>query len=373
MLRHIAGENRTYLSLDDLSLRELAREDPKLFLARYSPPLLIDEIQYAPELLPYIKLAIDENRKNGEFWLTGSQQFHMMRGISESLAGRIGIVNLLGFSQTEKCGQTSEAAPFLPSPRYEEKPAKSPDDIFHNIWQGSFPVPFVDQSVHVEFFFNSYLQTYLQRDIRELTRVGDLHQFTRFVRACAARTGQILNYSNLAKDVDISVMTAKHWLSLLEASFQILLVPPFHSNITKRLIKTPKLYFLDTGLCAFLTGWLSPETVQQGAMRGALFETYVITEIIKSWWFAGRNPGFFYYRDKDGREIDLVLEQDNILYAVEVKSAATVKRSWAEIFSVLNRFPQKKGARAVICLCDRPQPLDSLSTAIPVSHIGLAL
>jgi predicted AAA+ superfamily ATPase len=371
LLRHLCGPERTYVSLDDLSLRELAREDPVLFLKQYKPPLLIDEIQYAPQLLPYIKMAVDEDRRNGAYWLTGSQQYQMMQGISENLAGRIAILKLLGFSRQEKKRNITTAGPFLPS---ESAPGRSAgktdlDELYATIWRGSFPQLVIDRGIEVPVFYNSFLQTYLQRDVRDLTQVGNLEQFTRFIKACAARTGQLLNYSELARDVDISVMTAKNWLSIMSASFQVILLPSYHSNITKRLIKTPKLYFLDTGLAAFLTGWTSPETLRQGAMRGAFVETYAISEIIKSWWFNAIEVPMFYYRDKDGVEIDLLIEKDSTLFPIEIKSAASINRSWSRAFQALDKLNYPRGYGAVICLADQRQPLDARAMAVPITEI----
>ena len=278
LLRHLAGEKRRYVSLDDLALRDLAREDPRLFLERYRAPVLIDEIQYAPELLSYVKIAIDENRTPGAYWLTGSQQFQMMEGVTETLAGRVAIVRLLGFSQRELEQKDAAALPFLPTrERLESRRsayATGADGIFERIWNGSFPALLADGLEDRELFLSSYLQTYLQRDVRDLTQVGSLESFTRFVRACAARSGSLLNLSLLARDVDISVPTAKSWLSVLIASFQVHLLQPYSSNVTKRLTKSPKLYFLDTGLLSHLCRWSSPETLASGAMAGAVFEMH---------------------------------------------------------------------------------------------------
>lgn len=372
LFRFLCQPERTYVSLDDLSLRELARHDPVLFLKQFQTPLLIDEIQYAPQLLPYIKIHVDEHHRKGDFWLTGSQQYQVMKGITESLAGRVAIVNLLGFSQKEREGLPEHSVPFFPGENVMSQQIPSADlqELYTRIWTGSFPVTIVERNLDKRLFYNSYLQTYLQRDIRELSQVGNLDQFTRFIKACAARTGQLLNYSDLARDVDISVTTAKNWLSLLVSSFQVLLLPPYHSNITKRLIKAPKLYFMDTGLCAFLTEWTSPETLQNGAMSGAIFETYVVTEILKSWWFHAKSPQLYYYRDKDGREIDLLIIRDNTLYPIEIKRAATIQRSWLKHFPVLDRFPMERGPGAVICLHDKVQYIDSMNRAVPVWAIG---
>jgi len=371
LLRHLCGEERVYVSLDDLSSRELAREDPILFLKQYKPPVLIDEIQYAPELFSYIKINVDREQKNGSYWLTGSQQYQMMKGISETLAGRVAILKLLGFSYREKNQIVSDVKPFLPSESHlnQSNLKRDVDELYETIWRGSFPRLVTDPNVEVSVFYNSFLQTYLQRDVRDLTQVGDLEQFTRFVKACAARTGQLLNYSELARDVDISVITAKNWLSILVASFQVILLPSYHTNITKRLIKSPKLYFLDTGLCAFLTGWTSPGTLRKGAMNGAFIETYAIVEVLKSWWFQALEIPMYYYRDKDGVEIDLLIEKGNIIYPIEIKSAASIKRVWAKGFRTLDRLNLLRGPGAVLCLVDNAQPIEDKVMAIPITEI----
>jgi hypothetical protein len=262
-LKHICPAGRTYVTLDDPPTRALAREDVGLFVERFAPPLLIDEIQYAPNLMPYIKMAVDTSGKRGQFWLTGSQQFLMMKNISETLAGRVAILNILGFSQRERDRSNLDIKPLLPEKRalsarlsYAKKPNLK--QIYKNIWLGSFPALIAGPAKNRELYYGSYIQTYLQRDVRDLTQVGDETAFLKFIRACAARTGQLLNLAELAKDADISIPTAKKWLSILRASFQIFLLQPYYSNITKRLIKTPKLYFLDTGLCSYLTEWTSP-------------------------------------------------------------------------------------------------------------------
>lgn len=371
LLRRLAGDERVYATLDDPALRDLARQDPRLFLQQFPPPALIDEIQYAPELLPLIKLAIDEARTQGSFWLTGSQQFAAMQGITETLAGRVAIVNLLGFSAREHLRCRPDVEPFLPEPatvkaRGHIDPPFDAPRLYSLIFQGTLPEVGANPAIDREVFLRSYLQTYLQRDVRELTQVGDLEAFTRFVRACAARTGQLLNLSELARDVDISVPTAKAWLSILEASFQVYLLRPYHSNVTKRLVKTPKLYMLDTGLCAYLTGWSSPRTLASGAMAGPLFETHVVVEILKSWWHRGRDAPAYFYRDRDGREIDLLLERDGRLYPIEIKRAATIRREWAKTFAPLQRLGVPVGPGAVVCLAPAPVPLDPQNVALPV-------
>jgi uncharacterized protein len=374
LLEHLCEKNRKIVSLDDLNLRSLARRDPALFLQRYSPPVLIDEIQYAPELFPAIKSLIDQARAPGAFWLTGSQQFQMMKGVTESLAGRVAIVHLLGFSARERQQNDVPVPPFLPTRkalqlRTGRPPSADLDKVYQTIWQGSFPAMATGAIKHHDLFYRSYLQTYLQRDVRDLSQVGDLETFARYVRACAARTAQLLNYADLARDCGISINTARNWMSILMASFMVYLLPPYHNNITKRLYKTPKLYFLDTGLCAYLTEWTSPKTLEAGAMSGAILETHVIAEILKSWWNRVQFPNLYYYRDKDGREIDLLISKDNRLYPVEIKKAAKINSSDISSFTALRRFNRQTGEGAVICLCPELLPIDSHNSAVPVNLI----
>ncbi len=373
-LQHICEKGRHYVSLDDPTLQTLAHDDPSLFFQRFTPPLLIDEIQYAPQLLAYIKMMVDKQQTPGQFWLTGSQQFHMMKGVSETLAGRVAIMNLLGFSHRERHKLPLKVPPFLPLGSdiiiREQTAAKTNlKNIYDDIWLGSFPALTAGAVTDRDLFYSSYLQTYLQRDVKDLAQVGNERAFLRFLRACAARTGQLLNFSELARDTDVSLNTARHWLSILQTSFQIYLLPPYYSNVTKRLVKTPKIYFLDTGLCAYLTEWASAKTLEAGAMSGAILETYVLTEILKTWWFQGKQPPLYYYRDKDKREIDFLFEQDMTLYPLEVKKSATPHKDWIKNFSVLQKLNLKTGDGGVICLCPQSLPLSSTVTAIPAGCI----
>lgn len=374
LLEHLCTSGRRYVTLDDYSLRSIARQDPALFLQQFPPPLLIDEIQYAPELLPQIKMSIDRSRRPGDFWLTGSQQFHMMQGVTESLAGRVAVVNMLGFSAREKEKRTVRLEPFLPAQdvlRTRIASGRTADlkTLYSDIWTGSFPALCTGEVHNRSLFCSSYIQTYLERDVRDLAHVGDIETFSVFLKACAARTGQMLNLSDLARDTGISVTTAKNWLSILVASFQVYLLQPYHSNITKRLYKTPKLYFLDTGLCSHLTGWTSPETLASGAMAGAVFETYVVAEILKSWWNRIQLPNIFYYRDKDGREIDLLIQQNDRLYPLEIKKGASPSREWIKHFSALDRFGKEITDGGVICLCSDMLQLTETCRAIPVGVV----
>jgi len=373
LLQHLCGRDRRYVSLDHPASRELASGDPGLFLQRYPPPVLIDEIQYAPGLLPRIKMHIDAERKTGAFWLTGSQQFHMMKGVTESLAGRVAVINLLGFSARERDRLRLDAPPFLPTENRLAQGRRdvrlSESEIYERIWVGSLPALVAGPAHDRNLFLSSYVQTYLQRDVRDLAQVGSQESFLRFLRACAARTGQLLNLSDLARDVDVSVMTAKTWLSILVASLQVFLLQPYHSNVTKRLVKRPKLYFLDTGLAAYLTEWSTPQTLAAGAMAGPMLETYVFAEILKSWWHRMERPLLYYYRDRDGREIDLLLVQDRVIHPVEVKRSASPRAEWVRPFAALGRLPGQIGPGAVMCLVPEIVPLDAGNSAVPVSWI----
>jgi predicted AAA+ superfamily ATPase len=360
--------SRTYISLDDLQLRALANNDPPLFLQTFRPPLLIDEIQYAPELFPYIKMAVDTARLKGMFWLTGSQQFNMMKNVSESLAGRVAVLELQGLSQAEKYGYA--ATPFLPG-------ALTPDNrkvvdllsLYELILRGSYPELYVAATMSRNLFYSSYLKTYIERDIRQWIHVTDEHRFLTFVKTAAARTGQLLNYNDMAKEVGASVNTIKSWVSALETSGLIFLLPPYHSNLTNRAVKTPKLYFADTGLCCYLSGWDAAATLSNGAMSGAILETYVISEILKGYRHNGQTVTACFYRDKDKKEIDLLIERNGWLYPIEIKRTASPKPDDVKHFSALSRLGLPVGKGAIICLYDKLLPLDRQTDIVPVSYL----
>ncbi len=371
-LQHMRTKERTYVSLDDPGLRNLATSDPALFMQRFPSPLLIDEIQYAPQLLPYIKMAVDRNRKPGMFWLTGSQQFHIMKGVSESLAGRVGLVSLMGLSKQERFNDKNHTGEFLPLPnqlsarskKAKPLPVKKLYDI---IWRGSLPEIALHDEMDWNLFYSSYIQTYLQRDIRDLANVGDEMTFLRFLRASAARTGQLLNFAELARDADVAPNTAKKWISILQASGIIYLLEPYHSNTTKRMIKAPKLYFLDTGLCSYLTEWSSPATLEAGAMSGPILETWILTELLKSYLHNGKRAPFYFYRDKDKKEIDLLILKDGTIYPLEFKKSASPTRASIRHFSLLQKLDETVGYGGVVCLCEQILPLTEQTTAIPIS------
>lgn len=368
MLEKLSENTRKYISLDNPMIRDIAVNDPALFLQRYAPPVIIDEIQYAPQLLPYIKMYVDEHKNKGDFWLTGSQMFHLMKNVSESLAGRIGVIHMLGLSSSEIAGVPGSAYKTdfkVLQDKLNTAEKQDLSQVYHRIYKGSMPGLYETEQ-DVERYYDSYVTTYLQRDVKDLTQVGDELAFMRFMTCCAARTSQMVNYTDMAKDVGISPPTAKQWLSVLVSSGIITLVEPYYNNVLKRMIKSPNMYFLDTGLCAYLTRWTSAETLEISAMSGAFFETYVVSEIIKSYYNAGKRPPIFYYRDTDNKEIDLVIEQDNTLYPIEIKKSGNPKRDAIKHFSVLEKTGKHIGTGNVICLCNDVIPIDKNNFFVPV-------
>jgi len=369
LLKMMADNDRAYASLDDPLLRSLANEDPAMFLQRFSGQVIIDEIQYAPSLLPHVKMIVDQNRKQGQFWLTGSQQFHLMKGVSESLAGRVAIINLFGLSHREILGDYA-TTPFIPTSEYLDQRNTSPSlllpDLYKKIWMGSYPALYQEDQPDRDLFYSSYVQAYLQRDVRDLANVGNISAFTRFLRASAARTGQLLNIQDLCRDANVNQATGKRWLSILETSGLVFLLEPFHSNINKRLIKTPKLYFIDTGLASWLTGWSSPETLEKGAMSGVFLETWVISEILKS---ALNSSSLFYYRDKDGKEIDLLIQSDEIIHPIEVKKSASPSKDIVRHFKVLDNLKLPVGQGCIISLAPQRIPITDSVQNVPVGML----
>lgn len=375
LLRHLSQHGRRarrrYVSLDEFEVRSLAKNDPGLFLQQYRPPLFIDEIQHAPQLLPYLKADVDRHGVMGAYWLTGSQQFHLMRHVSESLAGRVGLVKLLGLSQLEEHERPCPHAPWRPDrpqPHDLPTPPTAPQ-LFRTIVRGAFPRLLHRDPPPLDAFYGSYLQTYIDRDLRDFVRVGSLPSFEKFVRLCAARTASLLNLSDLARDSDISVTTAKEWLGLLEMNSHVFLLRPYYRNLTKRLVKAPKLYFLDTGLVCYLTGWRDATTAVRGAMAGPLFETFVVGEILKSYWHRGREPRLFYCRTKDKVEVDLLLEENGRLYPVEIKLSSRVRLGDLKGMTALHHTNAPLGPGAVIAPTRHPYPLAKHLLVLPPTVI----
>ena len=364
---------RSYVSLDTLENRKLARENPALFLQRFKAPLLIDEIQYAPELLPYIKTIVDEKKEKGLFWITGSQQFHLMKGVSESLAGRVGVLNLEGLSLPEMNGKPFYDK-FLPTPEWIERRAETAKlltltELYKIIWRGSYPALNNDENTDWEDFYGSYVRTYIERDIRDLADIGDEMQFLKLLTSLAARSGQLLNFSDVARDIEKPVSTIQRWVSLLQTSGLIYLLYPFSKNISNRMTKMPKIYFMDTGLVCYLTKWNTPETLEAGAKSGEILETFVVAEILKSYLHNGRTPNISFYRDKDKKEIDVILEENGMVYPVEIKKKTNPDKSDIKNFDILNKAGLKTGNGAVVCLAQTHLPITSEVNIIPVSYL----
>lgn len=381
LLKKLSGPDRKYVTLDDPDVRYLAKHDPALFMQRYVPPVLIDEIQYAPELLPYIKMWVDSAKQKGGVWLTGSQAFHLMKDASESLAGRVGIVDLLGLSDAEIYGYDS--VPYTTDPerlmkRIDVAQERSLNDIYQRIFRGSMPELYADTNMDWETYYRSYVNTYLQRDIRGLAQVADEMDFYNFMTVVAAHTAKPVVYEELANSAGISAPTAKKWLSILVSSHIAALIQPYHNNVLKRVVKMPLLHFFDTGLAAYLLKWGDPEALERGAMSGAFFESYVFSEIYKSYLNAGKEPPIFYYRDKDQKEIDLLLCQNGTIFPIEIKRSASPGRAAVKNFDVLKlvQEPQKFGGLAdlkvsigagnVICMTKELLPLDQKNWCVPV-------
>lgn len=347
------GTERNYVSLDDLQERELARTDPELFLQLHKPPILIDEVQYAPELFPYIKIIVDKEQKKGDFWLTGSQVFSLMRGVQESLAGRVALLSLSSLSQAEAYGGEEEMFTLDTESLLSRKKGRKladAEEIFKRIFKGSMPAIVSGDITSTGIIYNSYLSTYIERDVKSLSDAIDSLKFLRFITALAARCSQMLNVSELARDAELNQKQVKDWLGILETLGIIFYLYPYSNNLLKRLVRTPKVYFYDTGLVAYLTKWSSPETLASGAMSGSILENYVVSEIRKSYLNNGKEAFMYYYRDKDAKEIDLVLEQDGELHPIEIKKSANPASEILRVFPVLDKSSLKRGNGAVICL-----------------------
>lgn len=338
------GEEYQYVTLDDPILLAQARNDPSLFMLNHQGKLILDEVQYAPELFSSLKLEIDKQKISGLYLLSGSQAFHLMQNVTESLAGRIAVLKLQGFSLRE-VQQLDFYSPFIPTKNYiieREKQQQTVENIWQIIHQGYMPRLY-EQETNWEIYYASYVSTYIERDVRALSNVSDVTDFTRFMVAIAARSGELLNYSNVAQEVGVSVDTIKRWTTILETSGIIYLLKPYSHNHLKRAIKTPKVYMLDTGLMAWLTKWLTPETISQGAKSGQFFETFVVSEIIKSFYNNGIEPPIYFYRDTNQKEIDLLIEYDRTLYPIEIKTSASPDKKMAKAFSILkDNLPQEE-------------------------------
>jgi len=374
MMKHLAeGTGRTYVTLDNSTARELAKRDPVLFFQTYKPPILIDEVQKAPELFEQIKIMCDESDEKGLFWLTGSQQYKMMKKIRDTLAGRLCILELYSLSQREKnqIAFDTELDYSLATLQMRQRKVPKNDivSVFKHIWEGGMPqVMGVDDELRSEYY-NSYVETYLMRDIAEEGGITDTVRFRKFLNACAALTSEQINYSNLAEAADISQPTAKEWIKVLQGLGIIYLLEPYSNNALKRLTKTPKLYFCDTGLCAYLSMWLTPATLMSGAVSGHYYENYVVMELVKNYAYAKSKANITYYRDSNAKEIDVFVEENSTIHPLEIKKSANPNQREVKKYEVLDKAQLNRGNGGIVCMCEEPYPIDKDNCLIPSNLI----
>jgi len=376
VLKHICKDIQ-YITLDDPGVMQYAKKENGLFFKTYVPSVVLDEVQYSPELFLYIKMIADETKRKRLFFMTGSQAFHLMKNVTESLAGRIGILQMLGMSLREISGR-EDSAPFIPTSDYIVNTERGIKVLsYHDVWEiihkGSMPRLYhedVDEYFWRQFY-GDYVRTYIERDVSALTQVADHTAFLQFMRLLAAMTGQMINYSSIARDIGKSVDTVKSWVSVLRTSGIVFLLQPYYNNFNKRIVKTPKIYFLDTGLASYLTGWYTSEQLQFGAMSGAIFETFVVSEIIKGYYNRGYDDLVFsYYRDKDKNEIDLIIESNGVLHPIEIKKTANPGKEDIKAFAKLEDNEQKPvGEGGIICMADGVRYLTHKNRVIPVRYV----
>lgn len=374
MLKHLASEqNRTYVSMDNMMARTLAKSDPILFFQTYKPPIIIDEIQKAPELFEQIKIMCDEREERGLFWLTGSQQYKTMKNIRETLAGRIGILELYSLSKNEADGIVfSDEMDFsLPCLLARRALTKKNDivEVFEHIWRGGMPDALLADAEQRQEYFNSYIETYLMRDVAEEGGITDTVRFRKFMNACAALVAEQVNYKTLADAAEISQPTAKEWIRLLQSLGIIYLLPSYANNELKRLAKTSKLYFCDTGLCAYLSMWLTRDTLMNGAASGHYFENYVVIELVKNFAYAPSKVNLSYYRDSNAKEIDLFVEENGVIHPLEIKKSANPDRREVKKYELLDKAKLERGSGGIVCMCEEVVPIDAKNCFIPCNLI----
>lgn len=370
VLRQLMTEDREYVTLDDLEERSLAKRDPAMFLQIHSTPIMIDEVQYAPELFSYIKMEIDKGAEPGTYWLTGSQAFKLMELAQESLAGRVAILHMSSLSQHEIYG-SGNCEPFtldLSKLKKREKTNTSADisEIYERIWKGSMPGLASGKFSDRDVFYSSYLQTYIDRDVKEQVQLADPLLFSDFVRAAACRAGQMLNIHDIAQDVDISDDTAKRWLQVLEKSDVIFFLRPYSNNLLKRTVKTPKMYFFDTGLVAYLARYSSPEILANGAINGAILENFVVSELLKSYNNNAKECLLWYYRDSNSNEIDMVIESDGMLHPLEIKRSVNPGSQLINTFNLLDKASIPRGTGAILCMRPTLSAINSENYIVPI-------
>ena len=371
MLEHLMkGTNRQKVTLDDTENRRLAKTDPALFLELHPAPVLIDEVQYAPELFSYIKINVDKGAAPGSYWLTGSQAFQLIELAQESLAGRTAIVHMSALSQSELYGDHWSEPLSLDlqklNSRKEHLAACGSAEMFERIWNGGMPGHRSGRFKDRDVFYSSYIQTYINRDVTDMIPGVDKLLFADFIRAAACRVGQMLNTHDIAGDVGVSDDTAKRWLQVLEKSEVIFYLRPYSNNLLKRTVKTPKMYFFDTGLVAYLTKYSSPEILMNGAINGAILENYTVAEIRKTWLNSAKECLMHYYRDKDTNEIDMVVEADGELHPLEIKKSTNPGTELASAFKVLDKGSVPRGAGAILCLREEVSAIDRSTFILPI-------
>jgi predicted AAA+ superfamily ATPase len=374
MLRHLAeNQNRAYVTLDNMLARNLAKTDPVLFFQTYKPPIIIDEVQYAPELFSQIKILCDETNETGLFWLTGSQQFDMMKNIRETLAGRIGILELFSLSKNEKHGAFyNDDLDFTLECLQARQSQTSKNDVinvFEHIWQGGMPQVIGADAEQRQEYYDAYVSTYLMRDVAEFGGVTDTLRFGKFITACAALISEQINYKTLADAAEISQPTAKEWLRLLEGMGIVYLLKPYANNALKRITKTQKLYFCDTGLAAHLSMWLTQDTLMAGAASGHYFENFVVIELMKNYSYSQSKANLMYYRDANAKEIDIFVERNGTVHPLEVKKSANPDKREVKKFDVLLKANAEQGCGGIICMCEEVIPIDSKNCFIPCNLI----
>ena len=386
LLNHMISEekeNINYVTLDNIMLRTQAIEDPELFLRNYETPLIIDEFQYAPQLLSYIKIKVDEARKNEMFgngkkvgtlyYLTGSQIFEAMKDISESLAGRVGILDLYGFSSREIEGKSEKI--FIPDinllKKKEKLETKTTNKIFTRIINGSYPEINNNNGRNREQFYESYVRTYIERDVRKLINIKDEVKFVKFISSVAARTAQEYNATDISNDIGVDTKTVDEWISILKNTHLIYMLQPYSNNNIKKAIKRPKIYFMDTGLACYLTGYINSKTLEKSAYNGSIFETYIISEIIKTYTNNGKDPTkrLYYYRDTNQKEIDLLVFYDNKVYPVEIKKSANPGKIAVKNFDIVQKFGEEVGNGIVICMAENIMAIDDNNYYVPIEYI----
>ena len=374
MLKHLAeNTGRVYVSMDDADLRELANRDPKLFIQMYQPPVLIDEVQKAPALFEEIKIICDNSDERGQFWLTGSQSRKLVKQAGDSLAGRICVLKMYSLSAKEIACRAEDipgeySITSLIS-RSSALPKNNILDVYTRIWEGGMPDMLNMDAEQRREYWNSYIDAYLMRDAVDDNGIIDTEGFRKFLRACAAFSGQLLNYAELGSAAGVSGTTAKEWLKVLQSMGIVCLLEPFFSNELKRMVKTPKLYFCDTGLCAYLSSWTSRDTLMNGAASGHFLENYVVAEMIRNASYGEREMNLNFYRDKNQKEIDLIVETDGVLHPFEIKRSASPERKTIKAFGVLEKSDREVGAGGIMCMAEKPFPIDENNSLIPVNLI----